>query len=187
MSNYKIVVFGGGAVGKSAITISFINSKFVEEYDPTIEDSYQRQVQVDNQICYLDILDTAGQEEYSAMRDQYVQSGEAFLLVYAINSRDSFDEISSFRELILRAKDTDSVPIVLCGNKCDLEKEREVTHQEGKDLAKSIGAHFFETSAFHRINIEESFFQLVREVNKERALSSKQDKKNKKTKKCSIL
>jgi GTPase KRas len=186
MNNYKIVVFGGGAVGKSAITISFINCKFFEEYDPTIEDSYQRQVSIDNQVCYLDILDTAGQEEYSAMRDQYVSSGEAFLLVYAINSRDSFDEISAYKELILRAKDADQVPIVLCGNKCDLEKEREVTQQEGKDLAKSIGAEFFETSALDRINIEESFFQLVREVNKQRAIESKQNTK-KKTKKCSIL
>ncbi len=68
----------------------------------------------------LDILDTAGQEEYSAMRDQYMQGGEGFIVVYAINSRDAFDEVTTFRDQILRVKDADKVPMVICGNKCDL-------------------------------------------------------------------
>jgi GTPase KRas protein len=81
--------------------------------DPTIEDSYRKQVTIDDETCLLDILDTAGQEEYSAMRDQYMRTGEGFLLVYAITSRSSFDEISTFREQILRVKDKETVPMVL--------------------------------------------------------------------------
>jgi GTPase KRas len=65
---YKIVIVGGGGVGKSALTIQFIQSQFVDEYDPTIEDSYRKQCDIDGQVSILDILDTAGQEEYSAMR-----------------------------------------------------------------------------------------------------------------------
>jgi small GTP-binding protein len=115
--------------------------------DPTIEDSYRKQVTIDDETCLLDILDTAGQEEYSAMRDQYMRTGQGFLCVYAITSRSSFDEISSFREQILRVKDADKVPMVVVGNKCDLESERQVSKAEGQDLAKSFGCPFLETSA----------------------------------------
>eukprot|EP01091_Cochliopodium_minus_P016639 TRINITY_DN62_c0_g3_i1.p1 TRINITY_DN62_c0_g3~~TRINITY_DN62_c0_g3_i1.p1 ORF type:complete len:196 (+),score=54.38 TRINITY_DN62_c0_g3_i1:73-660(+) len=165
-TEYKLVILGGGGVGKSAMTIQLVQSQFMDEYDPTIEDSYRKQVTIDDETCLLDILDTAGQEEYSAMRDQYMQGGEGFLIVYAINSRDSFDEVTTFRDQILRVKDADKVPMVVCGNKCDLDNDREVSRTEGEDLTKSFGVPFFETSALSRINIEESFFQLVREVRK---------------------
>jgi len=54
---YKIVVVGSGGVGKSALTIQLVQNHFIDEYDPTIEDSYRRQVAVDGDICLLDILD----------------------------------------------------------------------------------------------------------------------------------
>jgi len=167
MTEYKLVIVGGGGVGKSALTIQLIQNHFIDEYDPTIEDSYRKQVTIDDETCLLDILDTAGQEEYSAMRDQYMRTGQGFILVYAITSRTSFDEIASFREQILRVKDKDKVPMVLVGNKCDLETERQVTTGEGQDLAKSFGCPFFESSAKLRINVEETFYQLVREIRKE--------------------
>ncbi len=135
---------------------------------------------IDDEVCLLDILDTAGQEEYSAMRDQYMQvrpgspwvracpphtraatqGGEGFIVVYAINSRDAFDEVTTFRDQILRVKDADKVPMVICGNKCDLAEDRQVTKAEGEDLARSFGVPFFETSALSRINVDESFFEL---------------------------
>ena len=75
----------------------------------------------------LDVLDTAGQEEYSAMREQYMRTGEGFLLVYSITSRQSFEEILTFQQQILRVKDRDYFPIIIVGNKCDLDMEREVS------------------------------------------------------------
>src|SRR5688500_4802976 len=101
------------------------------------------------------------------MRDQYMRTGQGFILVYAITSRSSFDEIGGFREQILRVKDKDRVPMILVGNKCDLETERQVTTGEGQDLARSFGCPFFESSAKTRINVEESFYELVREIRKE--------------------
>ncbi|XP_028841126.1 ras-related protein R-Ras isoform X2 [Denticeps clupeoides] len=83
---YKLVVVGGGGVGKSALTIQFIQSYFVSDYDPTIEDSYTKICNVDGKETRLDILDTAGQEEFGAMREQYMRSGEGFLLVFALNN-----------------------------------------------------------------------------------------------------
>jgi len=166
MTEYKLVIVGGGGVGKSALTIQLIQNHFIDEYDPTIEDSYRKQVTIDEETCLLDILDTAGQEEYSAMRDQYMRTGQGFLCVFAITSRSSFDEINAFREQILRVKDADTVPMVLVGNKADLEAERQVTKVEGQDLAKSYGCPFFESSAKTRVNVEEGFYQLVREIRK---------------------
>ena len=94
MTEYKLVVVGAGGVGKSALTIQLIQNHFVDEYDPTIEDSYRKQVVIDGETCLLDILDTAGQEEYSAMRDQYMRTGEGFLIVFAVNNAKSFEDIT---------------------------------------------------------------------------------------------
>ncbi|KAJ7056571.1 ras family-domain-containing protein [Mycena amicta] len=163
LREYKLVVVGGGGVGKSALTIQFIQEHFVDEYDPTIEDSYRKQCVIDDEVALLDVLDTAGQEEYGAMREQYMRTGEGFLLVYSITSRDSFEEISTYHQQILRVKDVDSFPVVVVANKCDLEYERQV---EGRDLAKHFGCRFIETSAKQRINVDEAFTNVVREIRK---------------------
>ncbi|XP_046933587.1 ras-related protein R-Ras isoform X2 [Lynx rufus] len=123
---HKLVVVGGGGVGKSALTIQFIQSYFVSDYDPTIEDSYTKICTVDGVPARLDILDTAGQEEFGAMREQYMRAGHGFLLVFAINDRQSFNEVGKLFTQILRVKDRDDFPIVLVGNKADLETQRQV-------------------------------------------------------------
>ena len=92
-------------------------------------DSYRKQCVIDDEVALLDVLDTAGQEEYSAMREQYMRTGEGFLLVYSITSRQSFEEIMTFQQQILRVKDKDYFPIIMVGNKCDLDMERQVSRQ----------------------------------------------------------
>ena len=88
---------------------------------------------IDDEVALLDVLDTAGQEEYSAMREQYMRTGEGFLLVYSMTSRQSFEEIITFQQQILRVKDRDYFPIIVVGNKCDLESEREVSTEGTSD------------------------------------------------------
>jgi GTPase KRas protein len=101
------------------------------------------------------------------MREQYMRSGEGFILVYAINSRSSFEEIQTFYQQILRVKDSDYVPLTLVGNKCDLDAEREVSTIEGKEIAKKMNAKFMESSARYRINVEEAYYSLVRSIRDE--------------------
>jgi small GTP-binding protein len=164
LKEYKLVVVGGGGVGKSALTIQFIQSHFVEEYDPTIEDSYRKQCVIDEEVAVLDILDTAGQEEFSAMREQYMRTGEGFLLVFSITDRNSFNEILSFHKQILRVKDREEFPMILVGNKSDLEMDRTVNSQEGSDMAKQLKIPYLETSAKLKINVDKCFQDLVRAI-----------------------
>lgn len=93
---------------------------------------------IDDEVALLDVLDTAGQEEYSAMREQYMRTGEGFLLVYSINSRQSFEEILTFQQQILRVKDKDYFPIIIVGNKCDLNGERVVSRQGMLHILSSL-------------------------------------------------
>mmetsp|Transcript_2106 Transcript_2106/g.2392 ORF Transcript_2106/g.2392 Transcript_2106/m.2392 type:complete len:188 (+) Transcript_2106:30-593(+) len=181
---YKLVVLGGGGVGKSALTIRLVTDNFLDEYDPTIEDSYRKQVMIDDETALLDILDTAGQEEFSSMQDQWMRDGKGFLLVYSIVSRPTFDEVSILYDKILRTKDAEKVPLVLVGNKCDLKEERQVEYQEGADLAKTWGCAFFEASAKIKLNNEACFYELVREIRKETQAAGGGGKKKKK---CIIL
>jgi len=185
MTEYKLVVVGTGGVGKSALTIQFIQQTFVTEYDPTIEDSYRKKMVIDDEACLLDILDTAGQEEFSAMRDHYMHTGEGFLIVYSITSRNSFDEVMQFKDQISRVKDSDPVPICIVGNKCDLEAERQVSLQELKDLASELGTMWMETSAKARIHVDDAFLQTVRAITKAR--TSQVTKTTKKKRKCLVL
>ena len=165
MSNQKvIVVFGAGAVGKSAMTIQYINGMFVPDYDPTIEDSYTKTIQVQNQTYQVEILDTAGEEEFVSMRLPYIRKGDAFLLIYSIDNRASFEEIEHFHSDIVRNKAKADIPLVLCGNKCDLDDRREITQGEGEVLAHQLNCRFFETSAKTNTNISQAFEAAVEEI-----------------------
>jgi len=192
VQEFKMVVMGGGGVGKSALTLRLITAdSFLEEYDPTIEDSYRKQLSIDNEMCVLDILDTAGQEEFSSMQEQWMRDGKGFMLVYSVTSRATFDEVQKLREKIIRTKNEDEkTPIVLVGNKVDLATERKVDTKEGEDLAAKWKIPFFETSAKLKLNNESCFHELVRvmrryedELNKKKG-NKKDDKKGWK---CTIL
>ncbi|KAL0215969.1 hypothetical protein P9112_008153 [Eukaryota sp. TZLM1-RC] len=185
--DYQVVVVGSGGVGKSALSARFVLGKFLERYDPTIEDSYRKAVDVDGSALRLEIMDTAGQDEYDSIREQYLQGGNGFLLVYAIDSQESFDKAVSLRDQILSLQNRQDVPIVLVGNKCDLEDARAVTNDEGKLLAEKFGCEFFETSAKEEVNVDEAFYALVRAVMNDSSLKPLASQSGKKKSFCSIL
>jgi len=183
---YKLVVVGGGGVGKSALTIQFIQSHFVQDYDPTIEDSYRKQCVIDDRVAHLDILDTAGQEEFSAMREQYMRTGEGFLLVFSVTDKSSFDEVPRFHTQILRVKDKDEFPMILVGNKSDLENERTVSTAEAQELGRKLKIPYLESSAKQRINVDAAFHDLVRAIRRFNEVMEV-PKPSKKGRKCCIL
>jgi GTPase KRas protein len=109
----------------------------------------------------LELLDTAGQEQYGSLRDQWIKDGEGFVLVYSIALRSSFTRITKIYDQIQRIKNFSSVPITLVGNKSDV-MEREVSTQEGHALARELGCEFVEVSAKDNKNIEKAFVDIVR-------------------------
>ncbi|CAG9840138.1 unnamed protein product [Diabrotica balteata] len=186
----KLVVVGDGGVGKSAITIQFFQKLFVTDYDPTIEDSYLQHVEVDGQWCMLDVLDTAGQEEFSAMREQYMRKGDGFLLVYSVTDKNSYENITHFHTQILRVKDRDTYPMLLVANKVDLVHLRKVTEEQGRDLAHRLGIPYIETSAKDPpLNIDATFHEVVRIIRNQPQNENDKRKKKKLQKlgKCILL
>ena len=178
---YKVVVLGGGNVGKSALTIRLVTDNFLEDYDPTIEDLYTRTLTVDDVAVPVEVLDTAGQEEFLPMQDEWIRSSRGVLLVYTIDRRDSFEGVKQFREKVMRIKEGDKyVPVVLVGNKCDLEDSREVGEAEGRELAAAWKCPFFETSAKTKINNVECFVEIVREIQKADSIEAKANNKTEK-------
>ncbi|KAK0640607.1 ras family-domain-containing protein [Cercophora newfieldiana] len=178
---YKLVVLGDGGTGKTELTIQLCLNQFVQSYDPTIEDSYRKQAVIDDRACMLEILDTAGQEEYTALRDQWIRDGEGFVIVYSITSRTSFARVKRFHSQVQRIKETGTpyigslypytsppLPIMLVGNNCERVSEREVSTQEGHALARELGCEFVEASARNCINVEKAFYDVVRMLRRQR-------------------
>ena len=89
----KLAVLGQTLVGKSALTYRFISDKFPTEHDTTIEDQYKINTTIDEHNCRLEILDTAGQDDYQSMLDTWINFVEGFVLVYSIDDRESFESL----------------------------------------------------------------------------------------------
>ena len=161
---YKVVMLGSGAVGKSAITVQMVSGHFLSSYDPTIEDSYRTTININNQDIILNILDTAGQEEFYALRDQYMRSGDGYIIVFSITSVTSFLEVTAIKDQLNMVLDVDNntlIPIILVGNKCDLEEYRQVQSSDAQRLAEEWRVKYFETSAKNKTNINRIFEELV--------------------------
>lgn len=167
MREFKVVVLGSGGVGKSALTVQFVSGYFCEKYDPTIEDFYRKEIEVDHEPSILEILDTAGTEQFASMRDLYIKNGQGFVVVYSMTSRHSYQDVRNLKDQIMRVKGCERVPLVLVGNKCDLDSMREVHASEGVGLARLWDCPFLETSAKSRQNVNEMFTEIVREMNEQ--------------------
>ncbi|KAF2069652.1 hypothetical protein CYY_009028 [Polysphondylium violaceum] len=188
MINVKIVILGAGSVGKSAITIQYVNGEFIDYYDPTIEDMYRKVIEINNEHYMLEIMDTAGTENFLVMRDLYIRNGQGFFMVYSITAKSTFYELEAIKDQISRIKDTNTcnIPMVIIGNKCDLEKDRQVKSSEGEELVKKWGGNidFLETSAKDNTNISIAFEQLVKQIISK---SPKQPTTKKKSRFCYLL
>ena len=178
--NYTIVVLGRGTVGKTSLIFRYINNQCPKEHDPTVEDAYSIQIETD--ICKgkeFKILDTAGEEDYQNMLDQWISSASGFILVFAINDLETFEALKSKVKRIEK-NEADQLPIVLVGNKCDLKDQRKVSEQEAEEFAKTIGAKYFETSSLDDANGNvKVVFQVCGEM-----ILKKTDNKERKKAKC---
>ncbi|KYR02250.1 Ras GTPase [Tieghemostelium lacteum] len=180
MMNLKITVLGSTGTGKTSLISRYIYNEFADSYDPTIEDLYRKSEECDGNNYVLEIMDTSGTEKFLAMRDLYIRNANAFILVYSITSRVSFQEVENIKALITQVKDTplSNIPVVLLGNKCDLESHRSIQADEAQALCKKWGVkEFMETSAKSDMNIHNVFESIMRQA-KTMKLDTKTKKKS---------
>nr|AVV26993.1 Rheb1 [Colponema sp.] len=163
----KFVVLGFSAVGKSAITNQFVHDHFPDYYNPTIEATFQKVVRYKGKDIEILIRDTAGQDEYTIFHHRYCVGVHGYILLYSVDSKQSFEMVKVINEKLLNLIGTDRVPRVLVGNKMDLEYERKVSTDEARILADSWGCPFVECSAKLNQNVGKVFSLLLSEIEKE--------------------
>jgi len=167
MTERNITVLGGGGVGKSSLSIRYCFGHMPAGYSPTIEDSFRKQTEIDGDLMLLQILDTAGQEEFVMMRDQWIRSADAFIVVFSVTDRRSFEGVDEIVHAITRARDVESaegVPIVCVANKADaVGEERVVSADEAADKVRALAcAQYVEASAKDNINVADCFEHAMR-------------------------
>ncbi|KAJ3754634.1 small GTPase superfamily [Lentinula raphanica] len=207
MAQFKVVVLGAGGVGKSALTVRFIQGVFLENYDPTIEEEYRRSISVDgipttvrrfpsflhsaqitlsiHHSTVLEVLDTAGAEQFTSLNEVYIKAGKGFVLVFSLTQEASLKEVDHLRKQIYRIKgESGPIPIVVVGTKLDLVNEREVHRNTIQALASRWNLPFYETSSKRNWHITEVFEDLVRQM---RARYPPKEPKKRKPSTCLVM
>lgn len=170
----KIAVLGSRSVGKSSLVIQFIENHFVDAYYPTIESTFSKGVAYRGIEYDCDIIDTAGQDEYSILNSKHAIGIHGYVLVYSVTSRRSFDMIKIVYDKIVDFCGKNDIPCVIVGAKTDLQSSRQVAPNEGEELAKLNNAAWVETSAKNNVNVGKVFELCLAEIEK-RSPSSKTD------------
>ena len=190
--DYKIAVVGYSGAGKASIVLQFVHGIYSMEYNPTVVDSYRHAIDIDQDHFDLEISHLAPHEEYEPLVTPYVKESDGFIIVYSVDNRSSFAEVELFHDKVVSVKGVEDIPLVICGNKCDLENKRDLSKEEGEKLAERFNAKFFETSAVTKVNIEETFRTIVREIQRKLGSNGTDSKTRKKGRKggrgeCAVL
>lgn len=193
---FNVSVLGTGGVGKSALTLRFVRDTFIQDWDPTIEDAYKKTVVVDGQVCVLDVLDTAGQDDFESLRPSWMIGKDGYVFVFSLDQPESLTELAPFFELHAQLNEGRRVPVVLCGNKRDLglvggeaaAERQQRSREAGRAKAKEISAKFIETSALQGDNVNDVFEGFVKEalgMMKKTGVDSSQEKSRRSW--CSVM
>lgn len=190
-------MLGFRGVGKSSLVAQFVDGHFSESYYPTIENTLTKTITVNGQVYNAEIIDTAGQDEYSILNSRHALGIHGYILVYSITSRNSLEMCSVIRDKILNFTGTNYVPIVMVGNKCDLNNQRQVTFDQAQELCGDWKCAVTEASAKQNLNVSKAFELMLQELEKhpsnslesseslnKRASSSKLASKNQSSSNC---
>ncbi|XP_018417378.1 PREDICTED: GTPase RhebL1 [Nanorana parkeri] len=177
----KVVMLGYPSVGKSSLALQFIKGDFPTDYEPTIENTWSKTFVLGTDEFELDVVDTAGQDEYSLLPQSFIFGIHGYIVVYSVACSRSFQIATGLHRVLVDRRGKCLMPIVLVGNKNDLPSQcREVKQEEGKKLADSWGAAFMEVSAKDPEKSKQIFTKIIEEIDRvERSFSEE--------KKCSFM
>ncbi len=162
---FKIVLLGSEGVGKSAITIKYLRNKFIEDYDPTIEEIYRKDIIIGEELQTIQIHDTAGHEEFNILNEKYIKNGDGFIFIYSVTNEESFRIIKEYYNSVKTLINKKRIHCVLIGNKRDLYNDRVVDISEGEQLAMNYNCEFYETSAkLDTVRLDVIFNRLIKQL-----------------------
>ncbi|KAI0398820.1 putative small G-protein Ras2 [Xylaria palmicola] len=165
-TDYRIGVLGAAGVGKTSLIIQFLGRGFSQNYDPTIDDFFRGRSTIKDLQYLLELLDTSGHEVYASLQDDRIRQSDGVVLVYDVTSRDSFESLQLLIEQVIRVKGwapfPSRLPIMIVGNKIDLQARRVVEAREGHDLAVDNNCMFTETSAKYGKDVDKAFSDVVK-------------------------
>ncbi|TPX59797.1 hypothetical protein PhCBS80983_g02242 [Powellomyces hirtus] len=175
----KVAVLGSRAVGKSSLTVQFVENHFAETYYPTIENTFTKPIRhpTTHHEYMLEIYDTAGQDEYSILNSKHALGIHGYMLVYSVASRASLEMCAVVRDKILNYTGMEWVPLVLVGNKLDLHQSRQVSTEEAQKLAKEWNCAAVECSAKLNQGVAKAFETMLMEIEKQTGGDSEPPKK----------
>lgn len=159
--NIKLLLIGDSGVGKTCLMLQYAENTFSTTFITTVGIDYKyKWLNIDNKRIRLELWDTAGQERFKAITTSYLRGAQGILLVYDVTDKKSFQHVNTWMSQIKDYADLD-VDLILIGNKCDLADDRQVTVEEGRQLAAQYGIHFHETSAKNNVDVEPSFLDVA--------------------------
>ena len=174
---FKLLIVGESGVGKTCILLRFADNSFEENFLSTIGVDFKvKEINVDEKRIKLQIWDSAGQERFKNITMSYYRNCSGIIIVYDVTNHTSFEKVGDWIQEVRRY--VPSVPLMIIGNKCDMEDKRQVSTEEGRELADKHGLIFLETSAKNNTNIENTFTDLSRLLMKDAENKPKTESKN---------
>lgn len=162
----QLVMLGNAGVGKTALCMRYMTNTWIDAYDPTVEDSYRKDIVVDdNTTVTLDLLDTAGQAEFHALQDGWIRDGDGYCIVCDVTYKESFENLSDIWDRIAGVRGDDlEFPVCIVGNKMDLTNLQQVTENQIKEFAAEKNCLYKMTSALKNVGVSEAFEELMLET-----------------------
>lgn len=176
---FKLLLIGNSGVGKSCILMRYADNSFTENFFNTIGVDFKiKTITLNDQVIKMQIWDTAGQDRFRTLTSSYYRGAHGIIIVYDVTNKDSFDNVRQWMQEIEKFA-SENVNKLLVGNKSDLEEQREVTYDEGVELAKKFDIPFLEVSAKNALHVDDTFTTMATEI-QARFLKEKSQKKDKK-------
>ena len=177
-----LMLLGDGQVGKTSLSLNLTKNIFDDSLLTTVgKESYIYQANLHGHNVKMKIWDTAGQERFKSMSVGVIKMVDGLILVYSITNKETFKNLDTWMNSVKNIADLSSKPVIILGNKCDLNENRQVTYEEGENYAKNLGYHFYETSAKTGENVKEAFddiFEQLYKIYEEEIEGSKEFKKS---------
>ena len=161
----QILLLGDTQVGKTCLINRYTNGVFKEEYISTVGfDYYTKQEEINNKTVQVKLWDTAGQERFKTLTPSFLRNAEGVIIVFDVTSQDSFDNVKGWINSIKSNLGKNIIPIIIVGNKIDMENMREISKEDGKKIASENDFKYFETSAKTGIGVDEAIKEIVNQI-----------------------